>query len=95
MLELRGLSSCVQTTYAWVRARAAETRRLLPVCTDSCTNTAEDRSCAWPQLIALLEVGLVIPSTLTETHGTQHVHEHSESGRTFKTGERTSTENFW
>jgi hypothetical protein len=57
---------CVHTA----RARAADSLSLLPVCTGSyCTDTVANRSSAWQQLIALLE--LLKPSPFTEIHETE------------------------
>jgi hypothetical protein len=64
---------CVHTTCGCPRDRAEDSLWVLPVCADSCsTGTVTNRSSPQLQLITLL--GLVKPSTFTETCETEHEH---------------------
>jgi hypothetical protein len=77
-------------------ARAADSGWLLPVCTDSSTDTIANTSSPWLRLIAVFGFGFVKPSTLTEAHETEHEHEPKQCGRTFirgyqRFGERTAS----
>jgi hypothetical protein len=67
---------CVQMRPNFSCSCCRDSRWLLPVCTDSSTDTVANRSSTWLQLIALL--GLVKPSTFTETHEAEREHEQSE-----------------
>jgi hypothetical protein len=63
-LKVRPVCSCCRDS-GW----------LLSVCTDSSTDTVANPLGPWFRLIALLGLGLVKPSTFTETHESEHEHE--------------------